>query len=218
MSTWYGLPLFRGDRFCRLESDASEESNRRLLYLIIYQGISTRKLFIDFFGQPRIDLTGWRILDVKERRVFYSEKHGHASAPELLLPSEDVHNLGLPVLALPQNGITTLQSAVDQLTPFPVEPFIEYLGMRRFPTLDKIIAQAALGKPEERHSALRYLLSNLETHYKAYKSDDFAKVAFIPTECGSLACPNEVTRRVSLGCAKLLTYLYRYLHRPCGRS
>ena len=73
---------------------------------------------------------------------------------------------------------------------------LETLGIQEHPTLEKIIELAASDEPEVQRSALQYLLSNLETRYNAYKPDDFANVAFIPTESGSLARPNEVTQCV----------------------
>ena len=137
-----------------------------------------------------------QVNDLKKKRVFYSKNHGRVSATELHLPTEDIRKLGLPILALPRNGIASLQSAVDPSGSFAMEPFIESLGIQRYPTLDKIIELAASDEPEVQRSALQYLLSNLETRYDAYKPDDFANRAFIPTENGSLASPNEVTRRV----------------------
>ncbi|KAF8558574.1 hypothetical protein OG21DRAFT_1075395 [Imleria badia] len=160
----------------RLETAASEGSNERLL----------RFLAIVLQGK----LTDERLDDLKKKSVFYSQNHGRVSATELHLPNEDIRKLGLPILALPRNGIASLQSTVDPL--FEMEPFVEFLGIQRSPTLAKIIAQAGSSEPEVQRSALRYLLSNLETLYNAYKPDDFANVAFIPTKCGSLARPNEV--------------------------
>ena len=134
--------------------------------------------------------------DLKKKRVFCSENGDRLSANELHLPSEDIRKLGLPTLALPRDGIASLQSAVDLFGSVAMEPFIASLGIQRYPTLDKIIELAASAEPEIRQSALDYLLSNLKTRYDAYKPDDFANVAFVPTENGSLSRPNEVTQRV----------------------
>ncbi|KAH0831140.1 hypothetical protein J3R83DRAFT_13710 [Lanmaoa asiatica] len=160
-----------------LETAASEESNYRLLqYLIIVLG-----------GR----LTDRQIGDLK-KNILYSKNHGRASAIELLLPNEDMLKLGLPILALPRNGIASLQSVIDPSGSFAVEQFIEFLGVQRYPALEKIIALAASDTPEVQRSALQYLLSNLETRYNAYKPDDFANVGFIPTKSETLACLNEV--------------------------
>jgi hypothetical protein len=142
-------------------------------------------------------LTDQQINDLKKKRVFYSNNHGRVSATELHLPNDDIRKLGLPILALPR-GITSLQSAIDAFGSgsFPVEPFIEFLGIRRYPTLDKIIELAASEEPEVQRSALQYLLLNLEIRYGDYKPENFASVAFIPTKGGSLARPNEVAQRV----------------------
>ena len=163
-----------------MEGAASEESNDRFLRFlaIIYKG----------------KLTDQQINDLKKKKVFYSKNHGRVSATELHFPNDDIRKLGLPILTLPR-GITSLQSAIDAFGSgsFPVESFIESLGVRRYPTLGKIIELAASDEPEVQHSALHYLLSNLETRYGDYKPDNFANVAFIPTKSGSLARPNEVT-------------------------
>lgn len=175
---WYGSLLAHHDRSYRLETVASEETNDRLLqYLAIIL---------------RVKLTDQQINDLKKKKIFYSKNHGRVSATELYLPNEDMRKLGLPILALPRNGIASLQSIVDPSGSFAVEPFIEYLGIQRYPTLDKIIALAASNEPDVQRSALQYLLSNLETRYDAYKPEDFANVAFIPTKSGSLARLNEV--------------------------
>ncbi|KAI9567656.1 hypothetical protein HD554DRAFT_2192361 [Boletus coccyginus] len=160
----------------RLETAASEDSNDRFLrYLVfIYQG----------------RLADHQINELKKKKVFYSKNHGRVSATELHFPNEDIRKLGLPILA--RNSITSLQSAVDLPSSFPVEPFIESLGIQRYPTLNKIIELAASDEREIQRSALQYLLSNLETIYNAYKPEDFANIAFIPTKSGSLARPNEV--------------------------
>ena len=181
MPYWPGLLLFHCNRFCRLETAASEESNERLLLFLanVLQGKPTDE----------------QLNDLKKKRVFYSQSHGQISATELHFPNEDIRKLGLPILALP-NGIASLQNAVTVDHPVEMESFVESLGIRRFPALDKIIAQAASDKPEVQRSALKYFLSNFERHYDAYKPESFADVAFIPTECGSLARPNEVMQRV----------------------
>ena len=140
-------------------------------------------------------MTYQQINDLRKKRVFYSKNHGRVSATELHLPSEDIRKLGLPILALPRNGVSSLQTAVDPSGSFAVGPFIESLGIQRYPTLVKIIEIAASDEPEVQQSALQYLLSNLETRYGDYKPDDFANVAFIPTKNGALARPNEVTQR-----------------------
>ena len=181
MPYWPGLLLFHCNRFSRLETAASEASNERLL------------LFLANVLQGK--LTDEQLNDLKKKRVFYSQNHGQISATELHFPNEDIRKLGLPILALPRNGIASLQSAVTVDPPIEMESFVESLGIQRFPALDKIIAQAASDKPEVQRSALKYLLSNLETLYDAYKPDNFTNVAFIPTKCGSLARPNEVMQR-----------------------
>ncbi|KAH0831350.1 hypothetical protein J3R83DRAFT_14012 [Lanmaoa asiatica] len=162
----------------RLEIVASEDSNYRLL---VY-------LAIVLMGR----LTDRQIGDLKKKKVFYSKNHGRVSTTELLLPYGDTLELELPILALPRHGMASLQNVLGTSCSFAVEPFIESLGIRRHPTLHKIIALAASDRPKVQQSALRYLLSNLETHYNAYKPDDFANVAFIPTKNGSLARLNEV--------------------------
>ncbi|KAH0831364.1 hypothetical protein J3R83DRAFT_14027 [Lanmaoa asiatica] len=162
----------------RLEIVASEDSNYRLL---VY-------LAIVLMGR----LMDRQIGDLRKKKVFYSKNHGRVSATELLLPNEDMLKLGLPILALPRNGIASLQNVIDPSGSFVVDQFIEFLGIQRYPTLEKIITLAASDKPEVQRSALQYLLSNLETRYNAYTPDKFANVAFIPTKNGSLARLNEV--------------------------
>ena len=151
-------------------------------------------------------MTDQQINDLKKKKVFYSKNHGRVSATELHFPNDDIRKLGLPVLTLPR-GITSLQNAIDAFGSgsFPVEAFIESLGVRRYPTLGKIIELAASDEPEVQHSALQYFLSNLETRYGDYNPDDFANVAFIPTKSGLLARPNEVTPTCSSGRTKPLT-------------
>ena len=129
-----------------------------------------------------------------------------------------MRQLGLPILALSQQAIFGIQSAVDPSSAFAVETFIESLGVQKYPTLDKIISLAASEKLEVRRPALQYFLSNLERCYNDYRPENFAEYAFIPTKCKSHARLNEVTQRVNLGRAKSLTCLYRCLHRPDGRD
>lgn len=170
--------MFHRDRSYRLENVASEETNDCLLqYLVFIHGAR---------------LTDQQISDLKKKKVFCSKNHGRVSATELYLPNEAMRKLGLPILALPRNGIASLQSLIDPSGSFAVEPFIEYLGIQRYPALDKLVALASSNDPDVQQFALQYLLSNLETHYDAYKPDDFANVAFIPTKSGSLARLNEV--------------------------
>ncbi|KAF8123691.1 hypothetical protein EV363DRAFT_1455306 [Boletus edulis] len=160
----------------RLETAASEDSNDRLLRFLVFA--------------YRGKLTDERINDLERKRVFYSQNHGRVSAAELHFPSEDMHKLGLPTLTLPRNSIASLQNTVDPS--FAMEPFIESLGIQRYPTLSTIIGRAASNKPEVQQPALQYFLLNLQTRYDDYKPDDFVDVAFIPTINGSLARPNEV--------------------------
>ncbi|KAI9571053.1 hypothetical protein HD554DRAFT_2169413 [Boletus coccyginus] len=161
----------------RLETAASEESNDRFL----------RFLVLIYGGR----LTVEQINEIKKKRIFYSKNHGQVSVTQLHLPNEDTCKLGLLMLAC--NCITSLQGAVDPPGLFAVEPFIESLGIWRYLTLNKIIELATSDELEIQWSTLQYLLLNLETFYDAYKPDEFADIAFIPTESGPLACPNEVT-------------------------
>jgi len=180
MSNWHWVPQLRRDRLCRLETAASEESNDRFLRFLV------------FVCGGR--LSNQQVDELKKRRVFYSKNHGRVSATEMHFPNEDISKLGLPMLA--RNCIISLQGTVDLPGSFSVEQFIESLGIQRYPTLNKIIELAASGEREVQRSALQYLLLNLETLYDAYKPDDFANIAFIPTKSGSLARPNEVTQGV----------------------
>ena len=180
MSNWHWVLQLRRDRLCRLETTASEESNDRFLRFLV------------FVYEGR--LSNQQIDELKKRRVFYSKNHGQVSATELHFPNEDISKLGLPMLA--RNCIIFLQGAVDPPGSFAVERFIEILGIQKYPSLNKIIELAASNEREIQRPALQYLLSNLETLYDAYKPDDFANIAFIPTKSGSLARPNEVTQGV----------------------
>ncbi|KAG8216244.1 hypothetical protein J3R82DRAFT_8285 [Butyriboletus roseoflavus] len=138
------------------------------------------------------DLTVQEINDLQTRRVFYSENHGRAPGAELYLPNEDVRKLRLPIFVLSQEAMTALRRSVDPSNPCEVEKVIESLGIREYPTLDKIIALAASDELVVRPPALKYFLLNLEKHYNDYEPENFAEHAFIPTKCKSYARLNEV--------------------------
>jgi hypothetical protein len=113
-----------------------------------------------------------------------------------------MRKLGLPILALPPHSVTT--SLLCGLEPSgtsannAMRSVIGYLGIQNYPSLGKIISLAASDDIEVRQFALQYFLLNLETRYDDYKPDNFANVAFIPTKCRSLACPNEVMQQLLL--------------------
>ena len=132
------------------------------------------------------------------RELFCSERHGRFPATRLHLPNEDIRKLGFPILALPQKGvISTVLGSADPAVSSKMQPFLEFIGIQRYPSLDTIIQRASSEDPEIQQPALQYLLSNLDTLYDAYKPDDFADRSFIPTKSGSRARLNEVMQRVA---------------------
>ncbi|KAG9310168.1 hypothetical protein JVU11DRAFT_9790 [Chiua virens] len=174
--------MMRWDKLvARLKNVASEETNDRLLYLL---SVICRR------SAPS-PLPSQCLVDLRVQKIFYSKSHGRVSATDLYFPDRDLHKLKLPILALPQ-GRASLHNLVHSSGSFPIERFIEQLGVRRYPPLEKVISLAASGDPGVQRSARRYLLSNLDTHYSAYKPEDFSDYAFIPTQTGSLARLNEV--------------------------
>ncbi|KAG8216243.1 hypothetical protein J3R82DRAFT_8284 [Butyriboletus roseoflavus] len=165
-------------RFCRLSVDATEESNFRLLQYVINH--------IEELTEPQKG-------DLKKKKVFYSKGVGQVSATDVLFPDEDTLELGLPILALSQSDITSLQG-VTTSSSYAMETVIKSLGIQKHPTLENIIDKATSDTPEVRRPALQYLLANLETRYNDYKPENFANKAFIPTKCESHARLDEVFR------------------------
>ncbi|KAG9310203.1 hypothetical protein JVU11DRAFT_9845 [Chiua virens] len=165
----------------RLKNVASEETNDRLLHSL---SVICRNL------APN-PLPSQCLVDLRVQKIFYSKSHGRVSAAELYFPDGDLHQLKLPILALPQD-IASLQNLVHSSGSFPMEWFIEQLGVRRYPPLEKVISLAASNELEVQKFALQYLLSNFDTLYSDYKSGDFVHLPFIPTQRGSLARLNEV--------------------------
>ncbi|KAG9310182.1 hypothetical protein JVU11DRAFT_9807 [Chiua virens] len=165
----------------RLRDVASEETNGRLLHFlsVVCRNLAPSPLPSQWF------------MDLQVQKIFYSKSHGRVSATELYFPDGDLHKLKLPILALPQD-IGSLQNLVHSSGSFPIERFIEQLGVRRYPPLKEVIDLAASNEPEVQKFALQYLLSNFDTLYSDYKSGDFAHIPFIPTQRGSLARLNEV--------------------------
>ena len=180
----YRLLLLRRDRSSRLAVDASEESNHRLLQHVINNSGPGK------FTNAQTD-------DLKTKDVFLSRNHGRVSATEILFPDEDTLELELPILALTQNNINSLQSMLTPSGSSAMETVIKILGIQKHSTLKNIIDKAASDKPEVRRPALQYLLSNLETRYNDYKPENFADKTFIPTKCESHARLDEVTQCVS---------------------
>lgn len=125
------LLLFRRDRFCRLEGDISKASNYRLLkYLVTYSGERTN---------PHMG-------DLRKKNI-YSKDHDLMSVTGLLFLDEDTLGLRLPILALSQNNITSLQNVSGSSA---VETVIKTLGITDALTLEKIIMLAASDKLEVR--------------------------------------------------------------------
>ncbi|KAG9310204.1 hypothetical protein JVU11DRAFT_9846 [Chiua virens] len=163
----------------KLEVAASEETNVRLLQFLHLRSDLRHPLLPNH----------WRN-DLQEKKVFYSQSHGPVSATELYLHHGDVLKLKLPILSL--DGLALLQNIDGSSDSLQVEPFVQSLGVKKYPPLKKVIDLAASNEPEVQKFALQYLLSNFDTHYSDYKSGDFAHVAFIPTQTGLLARLNKV--------------------------
>ncbi|KAG9310196.1 hypothetical protein JVU11DRAFT_9834 [Chiua virens] len=163
----------------KLEVAASEETNVRLLQFLHLRSDLRHPLLPNH----------WRN-DLQEKKVFYSQSHGPVSATELYLHHGDVLKLKLPILSL--DGLALLQNIDGSSDSLQMEPFVQSLGVKKYPPLKKVIDLAASNELEVQKFALRYLLSNFDTHYSDYKSGDFAHVAFIPTQTGLLARLNKV--------------------------
>lgn len=139
------------------------------------------------------NLSSFELDDVQKKPVFPCERGGNHCITDLYLPSHDVRELGLPILAWPRtintdDGIFSLDCFPSSSADFISAKMLSKLGFLRYPSLMKVIKIGGSNDAKTRRTAFSYLSRNFDKLYKDYDPSKYETMPFIPVVSDGAEC------------------------------